>query len=161
TKAAIARGKTAKFVATGQTGIMIVGAGIAIDRVIGDFMAGATEQMVVEAAQDNEYVMVEGQGSILHPGFSGVTLALLHGSCPQAMILVHDPSRQHIKDTTFSVPSYDSLIRLYEQLSVGTREAKVVGIALNTRALNEEQAQQAIRLAEQSTGLPATDAVRY
>jgi uncharacterized NAD-dependent epimerase/dehydratase family protein len=155
------RGKRAKFVATGQTGIMIVGSGIAIDRVIGDFMAGATEQMVVEASAEADYIMVEGQGSLVHPGFSGVTLALLHGSCPQALVLVHNPSRANIKDTNFAISSYERLIHLYEDLASSMRPAKVVAIALNTKTLSEEEAQEAIRKAEQETGLPATDAVRY
>lgn len=155
------RGKTSAFVATGQTGIMIEGRGIAIDRVIGDFMAGATEQMVVQAAPGNDFVFVEGQGSIVHPGFSGVTMALLHGSCPHAMVLVHNPSRSHMKDTPFEMTSYERLIHLYEDLAAARRPSKVVAIALNTRRMTEAEAQAAIRQAEQETGLPATDAVRY
>lgn len=160
-KVAQKRGRSAKFVATGQTGIMICGQGIAIDRVIGDFMAGATEQMVVEAGQDHEYVLVEGQGSLVHPGFSGVTLALLHGSCPHAMILVHNPQRKNIKESSFAIPSYKRLIDIYEDMASSLRPAKVVGIALNTRGLDETQAQAAIEQAQLETGLPATDAVRY
>jgi uncharacterized NAD-dependent epimerase/dehydratase family protein len=140
---------------------MIVGEGIAIDRVIGDFMAGATEQMVVDASKQADYVMVEGQGSIVHPGFSGVTLALLHGSCPHALVLVHNPSRSNMKDTKFPVAGYERLIQLYEELASPMRPCKVVAIALNTRALSEEEAQEEIRKAEHETGLPATDAVRY
>lgn len=159
-KVAEDRGRTAKFVATGQTGIMIVGEGIAIDRVIGDFMAGATEQMVVEAGS-HDYVLVEGQGSIVHPGFSGVTLALLHGSCPHALVLVHNPSRPTIKGMDFPITSYQRLIQLYEEMSSCLRPAKVVAIALNTSAMDEESAQKAIAAAQQETGLPATDAVRF
>lgn len=160
-KVAAERGRTAKFVATGQTGIMIDGEGIAIDRVIGDFMAGATEQMVVEASSNHELIFVEGQGSIVHPGFSGVTVALLHGSCPHALILVDNPQRKNMKDTSFPILSYTQLISLYEQLAQPMRKAKVVGIALNTRGMDEASAQAAIKKAEEETGLPATDAVRY
>lgn len=160
TKVAQTRGKTAKFIATGQTGIMIAGDGIAIDRVIGDFMAGATEQMVVEAAA-NDYIFVEGQGSLTHPGFSGVTLALLHGSCPQALVLVHNPSRGTIKGTDFPITPYNRLIQIYEEMSSCLRPAKVVAIALNTSAMDEQTAKQAIAAAEAETGLPATDAVRF
>lgn len=160
-KVAAERGHTAEFVATGQTGIMICGSGIAIDRVIGDFMAGATEQMVVEASDGHEFVFVEGQGSLVHPGFSGVTLALLHGSCPQAMVLVHNPSRKNIKETDFPIPSYSRLIKVYEDMASAMRPSKVVGIALNTKAMSEEEAQIAITEAREQTGLPTTDAVRY
>ncbi len=159
-KVAQARGKSSKFVATGQTGIMIVGEGIAIDRVIGDFMAGATEKMVVESGQ-HDYVFVEGQGSLVHPGFSGVTLALLHGSCPQALVLVHNPSRAKVKGTEFPITSYQKLIQIYEEMSSCMRPAKVVAIALNTHAMDEDSARAAIAQAEKETGLPATDAVRY
>jgi uncharacterized NAD-dependent epimerase/dehydratase family protein len=160
-KVAQQRGHTAKFVATGQTGIMIDGEGIAIDRVIGDFMAGATEQMVVEASANHEFILVEGQGSIVHPGFSGVTIALLHGSCPHTMILVSNPQRPNMKDTPFPVLPYKTLIRMYEELAAPMRPAKVVGIALNTRGMDEASAKAAIKQAEDETGLPATDAVRY
>ncbi len=160
-KVADKRGKKAEFVATGQTGIMIAGDGIAIDRVIGDFMAGATEKMVLKAGANADYVFVEGQGSIVHPGYSGVTLALLHGSCPQSMILVHNPSRLKVKDNEFPITSYERLIELYENIASAMRPAKVVGIALNTRAMSETEALDAIRKAEQETGLPATDAVRF
>ena len=159
-KVAQERRKTAKFVATGQTGIMITGDGIAIDRVIGDFMAGATEQMVVEAS-GNDYIFVEGQGSLVHPGFSGVTLALLHGSCPHAMILVSNPSRPNIKNTSMPVPSYERLIHIYEDMASSMRPSKVVGIALNTRDMDDATARAAIKKAEAETGLPTTDAVRY
>lgn len=160
TKVAEQRGHKAKFIATGQTGIMICGEGIAIDRVIGDFMAGATEQMVVDA-KDHDFIFVEGQGSIVHPGFSGVTLALLHGAAPQAMILVSNPSRQKMKDTNFPIIGYSRLIELYEQNAQCIRPSKIVGIALNTRTLSEADAKAAVQQATEETGLPATDAVRF
>ena len=160
-KVAEQRKMTAKFVATGQTGIMIDGEGIAIDRVIGDFMAGATEQMVVEAGRNHDFVFVEGQGSLVHPGFSGVTMALVHGSCPHAMVLVHNPQRKNVKDTPFPITSYEKLIRIYEDAAAAMRPSKVVGIALNTRGMDETAAQHAIKEAQEQTGLPATDAVRY
>jgi uncharacterized NAD-dependent epimerase/dehydratase family protein len=159
-RSAAKRKKSAKFVATGQTGIMIAGDGIAIDRVIGDFMAGATEKMVVDAGR-HDYILVEGQGSLVHPGFSGVTLALLHGSCPHALVLVHNPSRPTIKGTDFPITPYRKLIQIYESMSECMRPAKVVAVALNTSAMTEEEAQRAIAQAEAESGLPATDAVRY
>ncbi|MBY0356886.1 MAG: DUF1611 domain-containing protein [Candidatus Obscuribacterales bacterium] len=148
------------FVATGQTGIMIAGKGIAIDRVIGDFMAGATEQMVLEAAKTSSLILVEGQGSLVHPGFSGVTLALLHGSCPQALILCHNPQRKNIRETTFPIPPLPALIEIYERMSAPLRPAKVVAIALNTFGMSEDEAQEAITATQNSTGLVACDPVR-
>jgi uncharacterized NAD-dependent epimerase/dehydratase family protein len=160
-KSAAKSGIKSEFVPTGQTGIMIAGHGIAIDRVIGDFMAGATEGMVVEACKKAPLVLVEGQGSISHPGFSGVTIALLHGSAPQALVLCHRPARKCIKGTEFPISDLNSLIQSYESLSTYLRPAKVVAVALNTQDLNEAEAQNAIVETTKLTGLPATDPVRY
>src|SRR6185295_13407187 len=92
------RGVRTNFVATGQTGIMIEGWGIAVDAVVADFIAGAAEQLVLRGAEGADVVLVEGQGSINHPGYSGVTLGLLHGSCPDVMILCHQATRDYIGD---------------------------------------------------------------
>lgn len=154
------RGYKSQFVATGQTGIMIHGWGIPLDRVIGDFMAGAIEELVVEAGKDNEFVFVEGQGSLVNASFSGVTLSLLHGSCPKAMILCHKPTRS--EDTAgFKLWSLSKLIPLYEQMAACMRPSKVVGIALNTYGMDDKAAFEAIANAEKETGLPATDPVRF
>jgi uncharacterized NAD-dependent epimerase/dehydratase family protein len=158
---AIKRGHSANFVATGQTGIMICGQGIAIDRVIGDFMAGACEELVLEADDGCEYIFVEGQGSLIHPGFSGVTLSILHGCCPQALILCHNASRKEIKGTDFLIPELSKLIRLNEEMSDWMRPAKVIGIALNTRELSDSQAKSCILRLEEELNLPVTDTVRY
>ncbi|MDP3507876.1 MAG: DUF1611 domain-containing protein [Candidatus Melainabacteria bacterium] len=155
------KGKEAAFVATGQTGIMICGRGIAIDRVIGDFMAGATEMMVLEAAQEAPVVLVEGQGSLAHPGFSGVTMALVHGSCPQAMIMCHRPSRTHIKGTNFAISDLNRLIATYELMAAYMRPSKVIAVALNTSDLSESEAQAAIAEVGAETKLPTTDPVRF
>lgn len=160
-KSALNAGQPCEFVATGQTGIMICGHGIAIDRVIGDFMAGATEQLVLESAQRAELVIVEGQGSLDHPGFSGVTLALLHGACPQTLIFCSKPSRKTHKGTQIALNNMPRLIATYESMAAYMRPAKVVGIALNTSDLSEEQAREVINKAELETGLPATDPVRF
>jgi uncharacterized NAD-dependent epimerase/dehydratase family protein len=160
-KSATKKGVNSAFVATGQTGIMIEGKGIAIDRVIGDFMAGATEQMVVEACHESSLVLVEGQGSISHPGFSGVTLALLHGSAPQALVLCHRPARKCIKGTEFPIWDLKTLIASYESVSAYLRPAKVIAIALNTQDLNESEAKASIEEISKMTGLPTTDPVRF
>lgn len=161
-KSATRAGRKSAFVATGQTGIMITGGdGIAIDRVIGDFMAGATEQMVLEAAKKADVVLVEGQGSLAHPGFSGVTLALLHGSCPQGMVLVHNATRDKIKSTDFKMPDIDKLIPVYETMAAYMRPSRIIAIAVNTRGLSEEAARAYLENLSAQTGLPATDPVRY
>lgn len=154
------RGKSSKFVATGQTGIMICGEGIAIDRVIGDFMAGATEQMVMDAAKNHDYVFVEGQGSLSHPGFSGVSLALIHGSAPRTMILVTKATKTNICELPLLLPSLTTTIKANEHMASLLRPSKVVGIAMNTWGMSKEDADRAIAAAKEETGLPCQDPVR-
>lgn len=149
------------FIATGQTGIMLDGHGVAIDEVKGDFMAGAVEEMVVRASESADWIFVEGQGSLLHPGYSGVTLALLHGSSPDAMILVHRPGDTHIAEYPVPIPPLDRLIRIYEEAAGWIKPARVVAIALNTRHLDEDATRAAIAEAEAVTGLPTTDPVKF
>ncbi|MGH2443999.1 MAG: DUF1611 domain-containing protein, partial [Chloroflexota bacterium] len=161
TEAAERSGLRSAFVATGQTGIMLQGSGIAVDRVIGDFMAGAIEQLVHQAAQQADWVFVEGQGSLLHPGYSGVTLGLLHGSLPDGMILVHAPSLQQIEGYPVPIPALDRLIEIYQEAAGWVKPAPVIGIALNTRDLDAQQTRDAISRAEQLTGLPATDPIKF
>jgi len=157
------RGKKAAFVATGQTGIMIAGGkGIAIDRVIGDFMAGATEQMVLEAAPGNDFVFVEGQGSLAHPSFSGVTLALMHGSCAKAMILCHKAIRKCINALPdFPQPDLKMMVEVSETMAQLVAPSKVVAVAVNTVGMDDETAHNAVAQAAQRTGLPACDPVRF
>jgi len=160
-----ARGLRTRFVATGQTGIMIEGWGIAVDAVVADFIAGAAERITLEGAKDADVVLVEGQGSINHPGYSGVTLGLLHGSCPEALILCHQATREYIGDyrraSWLRIPPLSEYVRLYETLGSAVHPTKVVGIALNTYDLDDEEARVACARAEQETGLPATDPVRF
>jgi uncharacterized NAD-dependent epimerase/dehydratase family protein len=161
-RAAKDAGSNAEFVPTGQTGIMIAGWGIAIDRVISDFATGATEQIVLEAARRNpDYILVEGQGGINHPAYAPVTLALMFGAAPDALVLVVKPDRARIE--TFETPtlSYRELIRTYEALCGSVKPAKVVGIALNTRGLSDERAREEIERARAETALPADDVVRF
>lgn len=162
-KEARKRGIKAKFVPTGQTGIMIAGGwGIAIDRVIGDFMAGAAEQLVLEAAQDSDLILVEGQGSLAHPGFSGVTLSLMHGSCPRALILCHKSTKSCISEMEeFPLPDLKGIIEISESMSQFLAPAKVVAVALNTYGMQESEARRAVESAASYTGLPATDPVRF
>ena len=159
------RGVRTRFAATGQTGIMIEGWGIAVDAVVADFVAGAAEQLTLQGAEGADIVLVEGQGSINHPGYSGVTLGLLHGSCPDAMILCHQASRQYIGDyrqaSWLRIPPLTDYVRWYEEIGAMVHPTKVLGIALNTYDLSEEAARAACAQASEETGLPATDPVRF
>lgn len=160
--AARGEGAHAEFVPTGQTGIMIAGWGIALDRVIADFATGAAEQLVLEAARrDPEYILVEGQGAINHPAYAPVTLALLFGCAPDALLLVVDPLREQMEGYATPTLGYRELIRAHEALCAAVKPAKVVGIALNTRNLSEEQAHAEIERARAETLLPADDVVRF
>jgi len=160
-----AQGIRTRFVATGQTGIMIEGWGIAVDAVVADFVAGAAERLTLEGAEGAEVVLVEGQGSINHPGYSGVTLGLLHGSCPSAMILCHQATRTHIGDyrdnAGLKIPPLGDYVRLYELLGNAVHPTRVIAISLNTYDLNEVEAHEACAAATAATGLPCTDPVRF
>ncbi|HEU6453309.1 MAG TPA: DUF1611 domain-containing protein [Gemmatimonadaceae bacterium] len=157
-----ARGESVAFAATGQTGILVEGWGIAVDAVIADFISGAAERLVLQAARTADIVLVEGQGSIIHPSYSGVTYGLLHGSLPHAMVLCHQPSRKAInKQEWVKIPPLSELVEMYEYVARPLRPSKVIAIALNTFDLADEQARAAIAAAEAETGLPATDVVRY
>jgi uncharacterized NAD-dependent epimerase/dehydratase family protein len=161
-------GERVSFAPTGQTGILIEGWGIAVDSVISDFTAGAAEQLVLRGAREagpGGIVLVEGQGSLIHPGYSGVTLGLLHGSLPEAMILCHDAARTKIRSEGVydfvRMPSLAEAVRLNEAALAWIRPAPVIGIALKTNDLSEADAREAILRAEAETGLPATDPVRF
>jgi D-glutamate N-acetyltransferase len=157
------RGLRSVFVPTGQTGIAIAGWGIAVDAVVSDFLAGAAERLVVEGAERGDLLWVEGQGAILHPIYSGVTLGLIHGSAPHLYVLCHEVGRTIVEgDATQSpIPSLSELIDLHERMSLRLRPAKVVCVALNTSRVDEDEARAAIEAAEEATGLPADDPVRF
>jgi uncharacterized NAD-dependent epimerase/dehydratase family protein len=160
-----AAGLRTRFVATGQTGIMIEGWGIAVDAVIADFVAGAAERLVLQGSENADIVLVEGQGSINHPGYSAVTLGLLHGSCPDGLILCHQSSREYIGDyrpaAWLKIPRLSEYIHLYETIASAVHPTKVIGISLNTYDLSDDAARRACQSATQETGLPATDPVRF
>ncbi|MBR8830284.1 MAG: hypothetical protein N5P05_003377 [Chroococcopsis gigantea SAG 12.99] len=152
-----------KFLATGQGGIMIAGAGIPLDAVRVDYAAGAIEAMVLEAA-DHDLVFIEGQGSLLHPG-STATLPLMRGSQPTDLILVHRAGQIHVKDLPLiPIPPLKAVIELYETVAKAGGAfpgAKVRGISLNTFGLTLEEAQRAIDSVSQETGLFCSDVVRF
>lgn len=159
------RGVASVFVPTGQTGIAIAGWGIAVDAVVADFIAGAAERLVVEGSQrGGELLWVEGQGSILHPVYSGVTLGLFHGSAPHLLVLCHEAGRDEIEGAAggpHPIPPLRELVELHERLSLPRRPARVAAVAVNTRSLDEESARAALAAAEAETGLPADDPVRF
>jgi len=161
--AARRRGIASEFVPTGQTGIAIAGWGIAVDAVVSDFVAGAAERLVLEGvSRGGELLFVEGQGSVLHPAYSGVTLGLIHGSAPNAYVLCHVAGQELVDDNPkFAMPTLRELIDLHERLSLLARPATVRAIALNTRHLDDDEAQAAVAAAEGETGLPADDPVRF
>jgi uncharacterized NAD-dependent epimerase/dehydratase family protein len=160
TAAARRAGWDAAFVPTGQTGIMIEGWGIAVDRVISDFAAGAAEWLCEQVA-DRQVAFIEGQGSMTHPGYSGVSLSLLHGSCPDAMIVCHQPGRTRHVGVGKRSPSLIEHIELYERLAATRYSCRVCGVALYTAGLTESDARAAIDATLQETSLPTTDILRF
>jgi uncharacterized NAD-dependent epimerase/dehydratase family protein len=156
------RGIRTNFAATGQTGILVEGRGIGVDAVIADFIAGAAERLVLECAEGADLVLVEGQGSIIHPSYSGVTYGLLHGSLPHAQILCAQPSRTAINRCEWvKIPPLIDFVRLCEAVAAPLRVAPVIGISLNTYDLDEDTALRTIEKVRSETGLPATDTVRF
>jgi len=157
-----ARGIRSVFVPTGQTGIMIAGWGIAVDAVVADFLAGAAERLVLEGARRGDLLWVEGQGALLHPQFSGVTLGLYHGSAPHLLVLCHAAGQTEIEGCPgHALPPLADLVRLYEAVSLPARPATVAAVALNTSGLDEEGARTAVEEAERETGLVVDDPVRF
>jgi len=157
------RGLKSVFVPTGQTGIAIAGWGISVDAVVSDFSAGAAEQLVVEGvSRGGKLLWVEGQGALLHPAYSGVTLGLIHGSAPHAFVLCHLAGSTEIEGYPgHSLGTLPELVELHERMALPARPAKVAAIALNTRHLDERAARAAIADASRETGLPADDPVRF
>jgi uncharacterized NAD-dependent epimerase/dehydratase family protein len=159
------QGVKSVFVPTGQTGIAIAGWGIAVDAVVSDFIAGAAERLVVEGRErGGELLWVEGQGSLIHPVYSGVTLGLYHGSAPHLLVLCHEAGKTEILGAgggPHPIPPLSELVELHERMALPARPARVVAVALNTRDLGEDEARAAIVAAEADTGLPADDPVRF
>ena len=151
------------FVATGQVGITITGGGIPLDAYKLDHACGAVESAIIEQ-KDKDIIIIEGQGSILHPG-SSATLPLMRGACPTHMILCHIARNQTLRSVeNIRIPDLKKFISLNEQLAsvIGTYpESKVVGIALNTNLMSEKSARKFIKKVEKDTGLPSTDVVRF
>ncbi len=156
------RGLASVFVATGQTGIAISGWGMAVDHVISDYVAGAAERLVRDGATRGDLLWVEGQGSLFHPAYSGVTLGLLHGSAPDLLILCHKACSTSIDGYPATpIPALPAAVQAYQDAVAWVRPAPVAAIGLNTAGLSEPQARAAIAAAEAETGLVTDDAVRF
>ena len=156
-----ARGVKATFRASGQTGIFIAGEGLCVDAIISDFIAGAAEVLSPDNDADH-WDLVEGQGSLFHASYAGVSLGLLHGSQPDALVLCHDPDRDHMRGLpTCRLPAVDACIRLNESCGRLTNPAcRTVGIAVNTSKRSEEDALGLLEALERQTGLPCVDPLR-
>src|SRR5262249_13346596 len=136
------------------------GWGVAIDHVISDFVAGWVEQLILHVA-DRELIFIEGQGSILHPAYSGVTLSLMHGACPDAMILVHHAGRTHYRaDPGIPLPDIATQMRVYEALAAPINPCRVAAVAVNTVGVSESEARRAVEEMSAAVNLPAADIVR-
>jgi uncharacterized NAD-dependent epimerase/dehydratase family protein len=158
------QGLESVFVPTGQTGIAIAGWGIAVDAVVADFLAGAAERLVVEgAARGGKLLFVEGQGSLIHPMYSGVTLGLVHGAAPHAFVLCHRAGQTEVEGCAgHPIPPLAEIVELHERISLPARRAQVACIAVNTAHLaGDDDARAAVKGAEDETGLPADDPVRF
>lgn len=157
-----ARSRKATFRATGQTGILIAGTGVSVDAVVADFISGATEQLA-PANDEDHWDLIEGQGSLFHASYAGVSLGLLHGAQAQALIMCHEPTRTHMRGLPHtSLPSLQQCIDLNQLCGRLTNPAcRVVGISLNTSQLADADVEQTCHAIEEETGLPTVDAYRH
>jgi uncharacterized NAD-dependent epimerase/dehydratase family protein len=156
------RGMKSTFRATGQTGILITGDGVPLDAVIADFMAGSIEYLTPDNDQDH-WDLIEGQGSLFHVSYSGVTMALIHGGQPDALILCHEPTREHMRGLPeYNLPSLKDLNDTALHLAkIANPRCKVVGISVNTQNMKEEEAKSYLSSLEKELNLPATDPFRF
>ena len=161
-KEMVARGMKASFRATGQTGILITGNGVPLDAVVADFMAGSIEWLTPDNDPDH-WDLIEGQGSLFHASYSGVTLALVHGGQPDALILCHEPTRPHMRGLPdYKLPSLEALRDLALTMAgIVNPEVYVAGISVNTAAMSEEEAVDYLAGVEARMGLPAVDLFRH
>ncbi|MCK0121298.1 MAG: N-acetyltransferase DgcN [Yoonia sp.] len=156
------RGMKTTFRPTGQTGILITGGGVPLDAVIADFMAGAVEYLTPDNDADH-WDHIEGQGSLFHVSYSGVTMALIHGGQPDAIVLAHEPTRTHMRGLpTYDLPSLEALRDMVLPIArVANPDCQIVGISVNTQHLSDEEAKACVAEIEDRMGLPTTDPFRY
>lgn len=157
-----ARGLKTTFRPTGQTGILITGGGVPLDAVVADFMAGAVEYLTPDN-DDDHWDHIEGQGSLFHVSYSGVTMALIHGGQPDALVLAHEPTRTHMRGLpTYDLPSLHALRDAALSMArVANPACEVIGVSVNTQHLSEDEATAYLAKVEAETGLPATDPYRF
>lgn len=155
-----AAGHDTKFVATGQTGIMIEGDGCPIDCVVADFVNGAAEQLVRDH-QHHEILLIEGQGSITHPMYSAVTLGLLHGCLPDGLILCYEVGRRRFRHLDIPLPSLAELKAIYETLATAAHPCKVIGVGMNSRTCSAAEAEAERERVRRELGLPVCDVFRH
>ncbi len=154
------RGHDAKFIATGQTGIMVEGDGLPIDCVVADFVSGAAEKLVLEN-QHHDILLVEGQGSLVHPSYSGVTLSLLHGCAPQALILCYECGRDRVTGVeSVPIPPLAEIKRIYDVMSNIHQQCQIIGIGINSRVLSAADAARERERVKAEFSLPACDVFR-
>ena len=156
------RGMKSTFRPTGQTGILITGGGVPLDAVIADFMAGAVEYLTPNNDADH-WDHIEGQGSLFHASYSGVTMALIHGGQPDALVLAHEPTRTHMRGLpTYTLPTLEELRDLSLQIArVVNPACQVIGISVNTQNMAEDEAKAYLAEVESRMGLPTTDPFRF
>ncbi len=160
-KGMTAQGMKASFRATGQTGVLISGRGLAIDSVVADFISGAAE-WISPANDPDHWDVIEGQGSLFHPSFAGVTIGLLHGSQPDAFIVCHETTRTTMRGVANALPTIQEVIDATVAMGRLTNPAiRCTGIAVNTAALEEDEAKRVVASIAEAHGLPATDPVRF
>lgn len=161
TNALKAKGVDAKFVATGQTGIMIEGDGLPLDCIVADFVSGAAEKLVLQN-QHHELLMVEGQGSLVHPSYSGVTLSLLHGSAPHALIFCFLVGRTRVRGVESVVlPDIPEFIKICETMANVHQPCRTIGVAMNSHYVTAEEAERERKRVREATGLPVCDVIRH
>ncbi|WP_279028939.1 N-acetyltransferase DgcN [Gibbsiella quercinecans] len=159
-KEILSRGGNATFRATGQTGILISGAGVSIDAVVADFIAGAVET-IAPANDADHWDVIEGQGSLFHPSFAGVTIGIIHGAQPDALVLCHEPTRKTMRGVDYPIPDLAACMALNLSVAQLTNpKARFVGISVNTAAFSEQDALQLTRDLEKKFGLPVVDPFR-
>ncbi|HEX9964878.1 MAG TPA: N-acetyltransferase DgcN [Allosphingosinicella sp.] len=156
------RGIVADFRATGQTGILIAGEGVPVDAVVADFISGAIEQLA-PARHDEGWDVIEGQGSLFHPSFAGVSTGLLHGAQPEAIVMCHRPGRTHMRGLPGrSLPNLaECLERNLEVARLTSPEVRAIGICLNTSGLGRDEARRLCDLTADRIGLPCTDPIAF
>jgi uncharacterized NAD-dependent epimerase/dehydratase family protein len=157
-----ARGMKSTFRATGQTGILITGDGVPLDAVVADFMAGAVEWLTPDNDPDH-WDVIEGQGSLMHVSYSGVTMALVHGGQPDALIICHEPTREHMRGLpAYKVPSMEAIRDVALTLAkVANPDCVVIGAAVNTQHMGEDEAKAYLAKVEAEMGIPAVDPFRF